>query len=90
MPSFDPIELVLDSDDGVSSTIGTETVATHDLVPEERADTPNQPFRGRRHLDNRYEHWPPLGSPHVLAVRPWGTGGLFISSHAVFLSFFLL
>jgi hypothetical protein len=73
MPLFDPIEFVLDSDDGVSSTMGTETLATHDLVPE---DTPNQPFRsqglsirlvhGRRYLDNRhstfhlvcYEHQP--------------------------------
>jgi hypothetical protein len=27
-----------------------------------------------------------LGSAHVLAVRPWHTGCLFVSSHAVSLS----
>ena len=33
--SFNLIEFVLDSDDGLSSVMGTETVAAHDLVPEE-------------------------------------------------------
>jgi hypothetical protein len=31
----------------------------------------------------------PLGSVHVSAVRPWHTGSLVVSSHAVFLSSFL-
>jgi hypothetical protein len=43
MPSFDLIEFVLDSDNGLG-VMGTETLTTHDLVPEEREDTPNQPF----------------------------------------------
>jgi len=32
------MEFVLDSDDGLSSAMGTETLAAHDLVPEERGD----------------------------------------------------
>jgi hypothetical protein len=30
---------VLDSDDDLNSAMGTETLAAHDLVPEEREDT---------------------------------------------------
>jgi hypothetical protein len=30
MPSFDPIEFVLDSDDGLSNAMGTETLAALD------------------------------------------------------------
>ena len=54
------MEFVLDSDDGLSST-GTDTLAAHNLIPEEREHTPNQPFRsqglsirlihGRRYLE---------------------------------------
>jgi hypothetical protein len=47
MPSFDLMEFVLDSDDGLSNAIGTETLAAHDLVPEEQEDTPSQPFRSQ-------------------------------------------
>jgi len=36
MPSFVLIEFVLDSDDDLSNVMGTETLAAHDLIPEER------------------------------------------------------
>jgi hypothetical protein len=45
MPSFDP--MVLDSDNGLSNAIGTETLAAHDFVPEEQEDAPSQPFRSQ-------------------------------------------
>jgi hypothetical protein len=55
------MEFVLDSDDGLGSTMGTDTLAAHNLIPEEREHTPNQPFRsqglpirlihGRRYLE---------------------------------------
>jgi hypothetical protein len=47
MPSFDPMEFVLDSDDGLGSAMGTDILAAHDLAPEEQEDTLNQPFRSQ-------------------------------------------
>jgi hypothetical protein len=44
MPSFDPIEFILDSDNGLSSAMDTGTLAAHDLIPKERGDASNQPF----------------------------------------------
>lgn len=41
MSLFNLIEFVLDSDDGLSSTMGTNTLAAHNLIPEEREHTPN-------------------------------------------------
>ena len=56
MPSFHPTEFVLDSDDGLSSAMGTDTIAAHNLVPERREDAPGHdlPVRlvhGRRCLE---------------------------------------
>ena len=68
------MKFVLDSDDSLSSAMGTDTLAAHNLVPEGRGDTPSQglPIRlihERQYLEVDQNSFPVFDNGHSTLVR---------------------
>src|SRR5947209_615302 len=73
MPSFHPMKFVLDSDNGLSSAMGTDSLTAHNLVLEGREDTPSQRrlIHGRRYLGVDQNSFPVFDNGHSTTNPAW-------------------